>query len=45
MKMINIVHIPLGTLIVTFLALTAIIARRYQIISGLFYWLRWGRSP
>ena len=30
-------------LTITFLALTAIIAVRYMIISGLFYWLLWGR--
>ncbi len=35
---------PLG-LLATFLALTAIIAVRYLIISGLFYWLLWGRDP
>jgi sterol desaturase/sphingolipid hydroxylase (fatty acid hydroxylase superfamily) len=33
------------TLLVTFLALTTIIAVRYLLISGLFYWLLWGRSP
>ena len=33
------------TLLVTFLALTTIIAIRYLLISGLFYWLLWGRSP
>lgn len=30
-------------LTVTFLGLTAIIAIRYAMISGLFYWLLWGR--
>ena len=37
--------IPPGKLLITFLALTAIIALRYFLISGLFYWLLWGRSP
>ena len=41
----NVAQTPLGTLIVTFLALTAIIALRYLMISGLFYWLLWGRAP
>jgi lathosterol oxidase len=31
-------------LMVTFLGLTVIIAIRYIFISGLFYWLLWGRS-
>ena len=38
-------QIPLSSLTVTFLALTAIIALRYAMISGLFYWLLWGRAP
>ena len=33
-----------GKLLITFLALTAIIAVRYFLISGLFYWLLWGRN-
>lgn len=37
-------QIPLNSLMVTFLGLTAIIALRYVMISGLFYWLLWGRS-
>ena len=37
-------EIPPGKLLITFLALTAIIAVRYFLISGLFYWLLWGRK-
>jgi sterol desaturase/sphingolipid hydroxylase (fatty acid hydroxylase superfamily) len=37
-------EIQLDQLTFTFLALTAIIAVRYLFISGLFYWLLWGRS-
>jgi lathosterol oxidase len=37
--------IPPGRLFVTFMALTAIIALRYVLISGLFYWLLWTRDP
>jgi lathosterol oxidase len=36
-------QIPPLDLLVTFLGLTAIIAIRYAMISGLFYWLLWGR--
>lgn len=36
-------EIPPVSLLTTFLALTAIIALRYAAISGLFYWLLWGR--
>jgi Delta7-sterol 5-desaturase len=38
-------EIPPASLGVTFLALTAIVAVRYLLISGLFYWLLWGRDP
>ncbi|MFV2090217.1 MAG: hypothetical protein ACC642_06150, partial [Pseudomonadales bacterium] len=38
-------EIPPGKLLVTFLALSAIIAVRYMLISGLFYWLLWRRNP
>ncbi|MGK7296294.1 MAG: hypothetical protein ACNS61_10790, partial [Candidatus Wenzhouxiangella sp. M2_3B_020] len=38
-------QIPPVSLAVTFLGLTAIIAARYLMISGLFYWLLWGRDP
>ena len=34
---------PPGKLLITYLALTAIIAVSYFLISGLFYWLLWGR--
>lgn len=37
-------EIPYGQLTITFLGLTVIIAIRYFFISGLFYWLLWGRS-
>jgi sterol desaturase/sphingolipid hydroxylase (fatty acid hydroxylase superfamily) len=37
--------IPPERLLLTFLALTAIIAFRYILISGLFYWLLWRRKP
>ena len=33
--------IPPTSLLVTFFGLTAIIAIRYAMISGLFYWLLW----
>jgi len=35
--------IPPTALLVTFIGLSAIIAIRYAMISGLFYWLLWGR--
>jgi len=38
-------QIPAASLAATFLALSAIIALRYVMISGLFYWLLWGRAP
>ncbi|MCA1778146.1 MAG: sterol desaturase family protein [Xanthomonadaceae bacterium] len=38
-------QIPPMTLLVTFIGLSAIIALRYLLISGLFYWLLWGRAP
>lgn len=38
-------QLPPGELLATFFALTAIIALRYLAISGLFYWLLWGRPP
>lgn len=37
--------IPPASLLVTWLGLTAIIALRYVLISGLFYWLLWQRPP
>ena len=37
-------QIPLNSLMATFIGLTAIIALRYVLISGLFYWLLWGRK-
>jgi sterol desaturase/sphingolipid hydroxylase (fatty acid hydroxylase superfamily) len=36
--------VPPERLLLTFLALTAIIAFRYMLISGLFYWLLWRRK-
>ena len=44
-QMNQLAQIPMSSLTVTFLALTAIIALRYAMISGLFYWLLWGRAP
>jgi len=41
----RIAQIPPASLAVTFVALSAIIAVRYALISGLFYWLLWGRPP
>lgn len=38
-------NIPLASLLITWLGLTAIIALRYVLISGLFYWLLWQRPP
>lgn len=38
-------EIPPLSLLATFLGLSAIIALRYVLISGLFYWLLWGRAP
>ena len=40
-----ILQIPLAALLATWLGLTAIIALRYVMISGLFYWLLWQRPP
>lgn len=37
--------IPLDSLAITFIGLTVVIAVRYLMISGLFYWLLWGRPP
>ncbi|MDT8410587.1 MAG: sterol desaturase family protein [Wenzhouxiangellaceae bacterium] len=37
-------QIPLPSLIATSLGLSAVIALRYLAISGLFYWLLWGRA-
>lgn len=39
----TILNIPPGKLLITYAALTGIIALRYFMISGLFYWLLWGR--
>ena len=33
------------SLLISFVALYAIIAARYFAIAGLFYWLLWGRDP
>jgi len=38
-------QIPPAALLATWLGLTAIIALRYVMISGLFYWLLWQRPP
>jgi sterol desaturase/sphingolipid hydroxylase (fatty acid hydroxylase superfamily) len=38
-------QIPPAALLATWLGLTAIIALRYVLISGLFYWLLWQRPP
>lgn len=39
------IRIAPASLAVTWIALSAIIALRYLLISGLFYWLLWGRAP
>jgi len=41
----TLLQIPPAGLALTFIGLTVIIAMRYLVISGLFYWLLWQRPP